>query len=137
MCLIQTDYLFEAFGEFNENVDPDAAVKFCLNILAMDHSFPDLAELLRSDSKVGGIGGDPGWDLERRLRGHETAYEDWPADATFRAFVEPSEYELAFPEGYYTAGEFSAFVRAILKAYLARHPDQIGEADQVTRLLVT
>ena len=42
----------------------------------------------------------------------------------------PDDFELAFPEGFYTAPAFFGFVRAILRAYVARHPDQAGEAEQ-------
>lgn len=136
MSIIQTDYLCEAFGAFNAHIDPHAAVKFCLNILIMDHRLPDLAKLL-NDLSLDSLSGEPGWDMERRRSGAAGGYEDWPPGAAFHVYLEPDAYYLKFPEQYYTAEEFHVFVRAILKAYLARHPDRIGEADQVARLLVT
>ena len=62
-------------------------------------------------------------------------YEHWPPGAEFRASVDPDDYELAFPESFYTASAFAGFVRAILRAYVARHPGRAEEAERVKALL--
>lgn len=135
MNIMQSDYFQEAFGGFDSNMDLDAALKFCLNALAMDHRFPDLAELLGDGPEIGGIGGEPGWELERRRDGDTMSYEDWPPGAAFRAYVDPDDYRLEFPEHYYTAPTFSSFVLAILKPYVARHPDRLSDTERVASLL--
>ena len=136
MTLIQTDYFREAFGGFEEHEDPDAAIKFCLNALAMDHAFSRLIRLLSDDRDFDGIGGVPGWALDRWREGDKNyEQQDWPPGAEFRASVDPDEYELAFPEGFYTAPAFAGFVHAILRAYVARHPGRAAEAERVVALL--
>ena len=135
MTITQTDYYQEAFGGFEQYEDPDAAVKFCLNIIAMGHAFSRLIRLLDESTNVGGISGVPGWLLERRNEGDTRGYEHWPSGALFRASVDPDDYELGFPEGFYTAPAFAGFVHAILRAYVARHPDRAAEAERVIALL--
>lgn len=135
MTIIQTGYCHEAFGDSNSHTDPHAAVKFCLDIIAMDHRFPNLAELFDDNLNLDSLSGEPGWDVERRRSGAAGEYEDWPSDAAFHVYLEPDASYLKFPEQYYTAEKFHVFVRAILKAYLARHPDRAGEAERVTSLL--
>ena len=77
----------------------------------------------------------PGWLLERRSEGDTRGYEHWPPGTEFRASVDPDDYELAFPERFYTASAFAGFVRAILRAYVARHPNRAAEAEHVEALL--
>ena len=134
MALDQTGYKPEAFGVFQPHKDSDAAIKFCLDSIAMDHRFPALARLLDDSTNVGGVGGVPGWLLERRSEGDTRGYERWPPGAEFRASVDPDDFELAFPEGFYTAPAFAGFVHAILRAYVARHPDRAAETERVEAL---
>lgn len=120
------DFFQLAFGGFSAQTDPDAAVKFCLQVLAADHRLPSLSDLLTEGSEIGGIEGVPDWSLERRDDG-DTApgYAAWPTGTQFRAFVDPDSYSLASPERFYTRAEFLSFVRAIVDAYAARYPERV------------
>lgn len=130
------DFFQLAFGGFSPQDDPDAAVKLCLQALAADHRLPRLTDLLTEGSDIGGIEGEPGWLLERRDDGDMApGYAAWPRGAKFRAFVDPSTYDLAASERFYAWAEFSQFVRAIVVAYVARHPDRADALKSILLLL--
>ena len=130
------DFFQIAFGGFAPQTDPDAAVKFCLQSLAADDRLLDLVDLLTEGSDYGGIEGEPGWTLERRDDGDPApGYAAWPAGAKFRAFVNPSDYELAVPESFYSRAAFLAFVHAIVSAYAVRHPDRADALRPLAPLL--
>ena len=126
----------EAFGPYAPHTDPDAAVKFCLQALALDNRLAALADVLKEGSRVSGIGGEPGWELERRDDADRTEdFADWPTGARFRAFVDPGEFELGTPEGFYTRAALLGFVEAIVHAYLACHPNQSSRLEPVIAIL--
>lgn len=130
------DYFRDAFGGFLPHSDEDAAAKLALAVLAMDDRVDDLVELLTRDDPVGALEGDPGWLLERRDDGDlAVGYADWPAGASYRAWVDPDAYRLQRPERYYDRAGFHQLVRAILDAYLAHHPHRAELVARVRALL--
>ncbi len=95
-----------------------------------------LVDVLTDNSKIGGIGGVPGWELDRRDDVNlSSGFEGWPANAKFRAFVDPREFTLGSPEGFYTRAEFLTFVRAIVDAYVAQYPDRADTVKPVISIL--
>ncbi|WP_263262287.1 hypothetical protein [Pseudomonas sp. RIT-PI-S] len=119
------NYLIKAFGTFNPQADEDAAIKFIINIILMDHRTKTLAELISDENRIGGMEGDPGWLLERRDLvdiGDEKKYPRWPADACFYAVVDEQGYELGHPEIYMTREIFMNYVRTSMAAYIEVNP---------------
>ena len=131
------DYLNEAFGGFEPQVDKDAAVKFCLSIILMDRRIDELADLLTEGHYFGGLAGDPGWLLKRRDEGKvdNPGYAAWPAGARFLASVDPKGYQLAYPEFYMDKATFHRYVLAALQAYVKLNPVRAAEADRALVLL--
>jgi len=130
------DYFRDAFGGFFPQSDEHAAAKFALELLAADDRIDDLVELLTEGDPVGALGGEPCWELERRDDDNTAiGYADWPRGAKYRAWVDPEAYDLAYPERFYSKAEFHRLVRAIIDAYLARNPHQVGIVAKVAALL--
>lgn len=128
------DYLQEAFGGFNPQVDQDAAVKFALSIILMDERLSELSCLLTDGHEIGGIEGEPGWIIERRdtgPSGEMPGYVDWPKNANFHVHVEPSAFELAYPNMFMGIDAFHSYVRKAIEAYVARNPSKIDMAKLV------
>lgn len=117
------DYFGDAFGGFDPQSDVDAALKFSLNAILLDNRLLDLLKLVKGGDRFGGVEGVPGWIIERREDGELVGYEDWPESARFRAYVDPDEYVLAYPEFYTDKPTFMRYVRAIVDAYKRRHPE--------------
>lgn len=129
------DYFNDAFGGFNPQEDKDAALKFCLDVILADRRFVDLNKLLPVKTTCGGVEGEPGWIIERRDEGETKGYEDWPEFARFRAFVDPEEYELAYPEFFCDKGTFEKFVSSAIQAYCDRHPEENQEIEAILQKL--
>lgn len=117
----------KAFGsKFEPHLDKDATIKFILNTLLMDRDIDRLIELLDISQNVGGIEGEPSWELEqaedkdRSLPG----YSEWSNWAYFRATVDPDFYELSHPEAYYTTEDFLRFVNLAVAAHLETYPEE-------------
>ena len=123
-------YLSKAFGATRLFDDPNAAVKFSLDLILMDRRFGDLAQLLNEGSGVFEVAGEPGYSLQRRAPVHSGG-GDWPEGKVFRAFVEPSGYELDHPEGFYTTEEFEGYVSMALGAYVSANPTRAYEVAPV------
>jgi hypothetical protein len=116
------DYFNAAFGGFAPHRDPDAAIKFSLNVVLMDHRLDELAEVLKDGSSVGGMEGEPGWSLERRDiadEGNEAAYPGWPSGARFKAEVNQEAFALSNPVRFMTRAEFVHYVFLAAEAYAA------------------
>lgn len=128
---MNTDYFNEAFSGFDPHRDKDAAMKFCLNAVLMDQRFSDLQALLPNETALGGIAGEPNWIIERRNDGESQGYEDWPAFARFRAFVDPDGYELNYPEFFCDKTTFEVFVNSALRAFCNRHPERSEELESI------
>ena len=80
------DYLQQAFGSLNSQVDQDAAVKFALNAILMDVRMQELSCLLIDGHDIGAVEGEPGWIIERRdtgPAGELPYYSEWPINARF------------------------------------------------------
>jgi hypothetical protein len=108
----------DAFGIFEPHRDKDAGGKLVLESLFTTNRLDDLAEMLTSGSRLGGLGGEPGWTLERRDEGNSApGYASWPEGARYRTFVDPEAFALATPERYYARDEFHQLVKTILNAY--------------------
>ncbi len=116
------NYFNEAFGGFYPDKDKDAALKFSLCILALDSRMEELLQLVEGASSFGGIGGDPGWIIERREDGDIIGYEEWPDDARFRAYVSPDGYFLSYPEFFADQRIFFQYVKMLIEAYEQHHP---------------
>jgi len=132
------DYLQEAFGGFNPQVDQDAAVKFALNAILMDERLSELSCLLTDGHEIGGVAGEPGWIIERRdtgPSGAHTYYADWPKNAYFHAHVDSSGYELAYPDMFMDVAVFHRYVSEAIKAYVANNPSKVDIAQSVISLL--
>lgn len=128
------DYLQEAFGGFNPQVDQDAAIKFALSIILMDERLSELPCLLTDGHDIGGVEGEPGWIIERRDTGPSgdmPGYVDWPENAHFHVHVEPSAFELAHPHMFMGIDEFHSYVRKAIEAYVAKNPSKIDVAKLV------
>jgi len=119
---------------FDSESDVNAAVKFSLALALADRMFDRLAQLLTEGSQTGGFGSDPGWYLERRVPG-DPEQGRWPPNAMYRAFVEPRECQLGYPEGFYTREEFCNYVRAAINAFAAANPLRTDEVKPVLRAL--
>jgi hypothetical protein len=113
------DYFQEAFGGFDPQSDSDAAFKLVLDVIAADVRLADLASLISKESDISGLEGEPGWLLESR----GTADPDWPATASFRAYVDPAAYALLHSEAFLEASAFYRLVKQILVVHSRRVPD--------------
>lgn len=132
------DYLNEAFGGLDPRKDADAAVKFALNLVFMDERFVELSRLLSDGDDIGAVEGEPGWILERRdtgASGDMPGYAAWPSGAKFRAYVEPSAFDLAHPEVFMSTKTFHAYVRSALDVYIRRNPAKIKTVDSVESVI--
>jgi hypothetical protein len=130
------DYFGDAFGTFQPNTDKNAAIKFSLDNVLSGGRWRDLASLLTPGSAIGGVEGVPGWLLERRDEGEpDSGYPGWPPFARFRAYVDPEEYTLAFPEAFYDVDTFLGYVRKALRAFATHNPDQKHHAEGILDLL--
>lgn len=106
------DYLHQAFGAFEPQRDRNAALKFSLNVLLMDGRLEDLQGLVTAGSRVSGVGGEPGWEIDRIEAG----------GLQYRAQVDPDSFALAHPEVRCDAAAFWAVLRPLLSAYLEHRP---------------
>lgn len=127
------DYFVDAFGGFDPQSDSDAALKFCLNLLLLDDRSGDLLKLVKGGDNFGGAEGVPGWIVERREDGEFVGYERWPESARFRAYVNPSEYSLVYPEYFADEETFMRYVRAIVVSYERRHPEYSDALQAILR----
>ena len=117
------DYFAAAFGGLSPRNDADAAIKFVLNAILMTDAFESLAKVIPDGSRIGGIGGVPVWKLQRRDAEHSAfAFLSWPANAIFRAYVDPEGFELDHPEYFMDRDAFCRYLTAALRAYLERNP---------------
>ncbi|UOO87652.1 hypothetical protein [Neisseria arctica] len=69
------------FRDLEELLNEDAAIKFALSCLIENERFTELEELLREQSCLGGVEGEPGWLIERRNLHDQNGYEHWPQEA--------------------------------------------------------
>jgi hypothetical protein len=121
-------YYAEVFRVSGAKIE-DAAIKFCLERILSDHRLDSLANLM--DGSIGGVAGDPGWILERRNE-HDV---EWPADARFKAFVDPEEFWLDRPEFFMDKKTFYQYVSAGVDEYMKLNPERRGEAESVLVIL--
>lgn len=128
------DYFKEAFEGFAPHKDQDAALKFSLNVIAMDERFEELSKLM-APSDLGGMEGEPGWGIERRENGETLGYEDWPTTANYRAYVDPEFYCLEHPLFFSDEATFNGYVAALVKAYASRHPNGLSKIKPIQTLL--
>jgi hypothetical protein len=126
------DYFHDAFGGFNPQNDTDAAVKLSLDALVADHRILELSEFVARNSEFDGIEGEPGWIIERRKFSDHLDSDNWPNGANFRAYVDPKEYPLRYPEFFCDKDTFYGYVRSILAVYVDRNP---GQGDLVRKIL--
>lgn len=134
------DYFNDAFYGFAPQNDSQAAVKFVINNMLMDDRLTELICLLTDGHDTGGVEGEPGWLVERRdigKTGDMRGYDDWPDGATFRAYVDPASFELAYPEQFLTSREFHSFVRDGVMSYLLKNPSQRKLVDLVISKLAS
>lgn len=124
---------------FEPHRDEDASIRFLLNVIEADRDFGSLADILALDSSADSIGGEPGWSLERRVVSETAAMAErpWPANAQFRAYVEPTGYLLRHPELFMDRSTLCRYVEATVNDYLELHPDQRSDPDiqSVLRLI--
>jgi hypothetical protein len=130
------DYFREAFGGFNPLQDRDAALKFCLDALMADERLEDLERLIICDEGFGGVEGEPSWIIECRAGYEITGYETWPDGASFRAYVDPSGYSLAYPESYFGKDTFYDYVKRIVSVFKNRHPEHAEEIRTIEKLIL-
>lgn len=127
------DFLTEAFGGFDPQCDEDAALKLSLNALLLDNRSHDLLKLVKGGNRFGGVEGVPGWIIERREGSELAGYENWPGSARFRAYVDPTQYALAYPEFYADTPTFMRYVRAIVTVYEKRRPECSSTTQQILK----
>lgn len=114
------DFLRPAFGGLNPQTDQDAAVKLALNSILMDDRLQELSYLLTDDHEIGGIEGEPGWLIERKDTGSSAIsyYAEWPKNTSFHVRVEPTAFELAYPDIFMSTSDFYHYVQMAIEAYL-------------------
>jgi hypothetical protein len=118
---------------------------FCLESIIRDGRLGALEELV--SASLGGIAGDPGWELERRSSADEIESDSgapWPPHTEFHARVEPAYgATLNHPECFMTRQEFAEFALAMLarifadlhgKTVVARRSLQQARADSAPLL---
>ncbi len=128
------DYLQQAFGGLNPQVDTDAAVKFALNAILLDVRLQELSCLLIDGHDIGGVEGEPGWVIERRDTGpvgERQYYSEWPMNARFHVHVDPAAYELAYPDVFMTSDDFHRYVGKAMDAYLSKNSVETNAAQLV------
>ncbi len=128
------DYLQQAFGGLNPQVDTDAAVKFALNAILLDVRLQELSCLLIDGHDIGGVEGEPGWIIERRDTGpvgERQYYSEWPMNARFHVHVEPTAFELAYPDMFMEAHDFHRYVGRAMDAYLTENSAETDAAQLV------
>lgn len=109
----------EAFGDFDPQGDEFAAIKIALSNLVGDGRFDDLENLLTDGHPVGAVEGCPGWILERRdstTAGNVQGYVGWPDGKSYRAYVDPEELSLRYPEVYLEAEVFRDLAKRVVVA---------------------
>lgn len=136
------NYLDPAFGGFMPHKDRDAAAKFVLNVILMDHRIDELASIATEGHAIGAIEGEPSWRLERRDLDPQIAkspsYSSWPTYARFRAYVDATGYELAYPEFFMDRATFDRLVARALEAYVRANESMSSSAPvQAVRLALT
>lgn len=124
------DYKYLAVGHFEPRKDRDAAMKFGLNVVLMDHRLESLQQLVTPGSRIGGMGGEPGWEIDRVLSADRSSI------LGFEAKVDPDVYELGHPEGSYDAASFWALLRPMLMAYRKANPESAPVVDRILALAV-
>ena len=130
------DYFNEAFSGFEPHLDRQAAAKFALNALMMDDRVERLLLLIKPRSSISAVEGDPGWLLERRdTEAPEQGYERWPADAVYRAAVDPEAYALTYSEAFFDEVQFVGLVRRALVAYFQRQPQRKAALEDLCKLV--
>jgi|SRR5690349_9841298 hypothetical protein len=132
------DYLESAFGEFSAG-DVDAAVRFALDAILAAERFDRLGELITEFADLGEMGGEPGWVLERRdvgEAGNMPGYARWPAWARFRAFVDPTGFQLGHPEFYMDKPTFERYLSAAMRAYVELNPEKADSLPAALRKVI-
>jgi hypothetical protein len=110
------DFYKEAFGDFDPQGDVFAAVKFALSALSSDSRFDELEKLLTDGHPIGAVEGCPGWVLERRdsgAAGSAPGYEGWPDGMSYRAYVDPNEFLLRYPEVFLDTAAFRSYANRV------------------------
>lgn len=100
---------------------PKGAFKFALDCVLTYNRIEELSWLTTDGHRVGGVEGDPGWEIERRDSSSpidEPGYEAWPAWASFRAYVPQEECYLAHPELFMSGVYFYGRVCSALERYV-------------------
>jgi len=118
------EYLQQAFGGLNPQTDRDAAVKLAVDVIFADERLNELSCLLTDGHDIGGIGGEPGWIIERRdtgPAGELPYYSDWPVNIRFHVHVDPAAFELAYPDMFMEANDFYRYVAKAMDTYLTEN----------------
>lgn len=127
-------YFESAFGTFNPQTDSDAAAKFILNIILMDDRLDELRRLITDGDELGGMEGEPGWNIERKdmsALDNNIGYENWPSGMNFHMYVDPASFELAFPEKFMTTDEFFGLVRLAITAFISKNLIRVEAAQRI------
>lgn len=110
------DLYKEAFGDFDPQGDAFAAVKLALSALGSDGRFDELEKLLTDGHPIGAVEGCPGWVLERRdsgAAGSAPGYVGWPDGMSYRAYVDPHEFSLRYPEVFLDTAAFRGYANRV------------------------
>jgi len=130
--------LQDVYGVFDPQHDAAAAIKFAVIVMLMDRRLRDLSQLLTDGHEVATIGGEPGWEIERRDENVADAsyYADWPRDARFRVRIDPEEYSLAYPEMFLDKPSFYNYIKKALNVYVAENSSEAEEFKKISSLLL-
>lgn len=139
---------FDEFDPFSK----DAVIKFAVDCL-LDYDPQRLREFMGPEAESNaskrlsekgineginylGISGDGGWTLRRAVKpfkSPDNKDDDWPDWADYRAYVEPEEYYLEHPKGFYDEATFKRYLMEGLREYIKAHPDKRKEIEQLVK----
>jgi len=139
---------FDEFDPFSK----DAVIKFAINCL-LRYDPQRLREFMGPEAEIGadkraadwgvkrslnyiGVAGEDMWDITRAIKPFkepQSIDSTWPDWADYRAYVDPEEYYLEHPEGFYDEATFKRYLMEGLREYIKAHPDKRKEIEQLVK----
>ena len=123
-----------ATGPFEPNLEGAAPMKFALACMLSKGNLRWISWLIDDESAYSEFEDESGWNIMRRNENRWQAdeFRDWPSLAVYRAYVDPDQYLMKFPECFMSKRQFFDELAAQLKLYSGAFP-----SDDVARELLT